>query len=193
MAMVGHIDSVQINSNTKLPIDKTEIKLPALFTGKVTANVLVLKPSESEAQCSSPIAAILGEIRSIIVLHPSPLFLTSIWKDSASIATCSSTQIPTTLQSVSSYHVTGKTTYAGVHALVIQRVDSTHFAGHGVKNQHQLEIEGIGVSLSTIYLDINTGNITLVEARQKTDMTIKASGQEHRFSQEVTQRVDLVP
>ena len=191
--IAGHIDSLRISSNANFSANKAEIKLPVVFTGKVTANVLVLEPSENEAQCSSPMAAILGEVRLVILSYPSPLFLNSAWKDSTSTVTCSGTQIPTTLQSVSSYQVSGKTTYALIHALVIQRIDSTHFAGHGIQNQHQLELEGIGVSFATIYLDINTGTITLIKAHQKTNMTIKASGKERRFSQEVTQRVDLVP
>jgi acetylglutamate synthase len=154
---------------------------------------LILKASESQPQCTSPAATILGEIRSIIVPYPSPLFLTSTWKDSLSTATCSSAQVPTLLESVSSYQVTGKATNRLSQALVIQRVDSTHFAGHGTQNQHELEVTGIGVTLSSIYLDINTGTITLVDTHEKTNIIIRVSGQERRFIQEVRQRVDLLP
>jgi hypothetical protein len=49
------------------------------------------------------------------------------------------------------------------------------------------------VSLSNIYLDINSGTITLVDTHGKADITIRISGQERRFTQQLTQRIDLVP
>jgi hypothetical protein len=193
MTIVGHIDSLTINASAKLSIGQDKIKLPVVFNGKLTDHVLMLEPSDSQTQCASPAAAILGDIRSVILFHPSPLFLTSTWKDSLSTATCSSTQIPTVVESVSSYQVTGKTIHRLSYALVIQRTDSTRFIGHGIQGQHQVEIAGAGVSLSNIYLDISSGTITLVDTHGKADITIRVSGQERRFTQQLTQRVDLIP
>jgi hypothetical protein len=193
--IVGRIDSLTINASAKLSIGQDKIKLPIAFNGKFTDHVLTLEPSDgqTQSQCASPAAAILGDIRSVILSHPSPLFLTSTWKDSLSTATCSSAQIPTVVESISSYQVTGKTINGLSYALVIQRTDSTLFKGHGIQGQHQVEIAGAGVSLTNIYLDINSGVITLVDTHGKADVTIRVSGQERRFTQQLTQRVDLVP
>lgn len=193
MTIAGHIDSLTINTGAKLSIEQDKIKLPVVFNGNLTNHVLTLEPSDSQTQCISPAAAILGDVRSVILFHPSPLFLTSTWKDSLSTATCSSTQIPTMVESVSAYQVIGKTIHGLSYTLVIQRTDSTRFIGHGIQGQHQVEITGAGVSLSNIYLDINSGTITLVDTHEKAEITVRVSGQERRFTQQLTQRVDLVP
>lgn len=191
--IAGQIDSLVLSSNAKIPVNKSNIKLPIPFTGNLADNVLILRPSESQSDCVPPTSTILGEIRPVIFLHPSPLFSTSTWKDSLSIATCSSTQIPTTVKLASSYQVSGRTRYGIIPALAIQRTDSTYFVGHGMQNQHQVDMTGVGVSLTNIYLDINTGTIALTDTRAITSITIRISGQERRFTQEVTQRVDLIP
>jgi hypothetical protein len=193
MTIVGQIDSLTIDTGAKLPISQDKIKLPVVFNGKLADHILTLEPSDNQTQCASPAAVILGDVRSVVLFHPSPLFLTSTWKDSLSTATCSSTQIPTAVESISSYQVTGTTIYGLGYALVIQKTDSTRFIGHGIQGQHQVEIVGGGVSLSNIYLDINSGTITLVDTHGKADITIRISGQERRFTQQLTQRIDLVP
>lgn len=191
--IAGQIDSLLLSSNAKIPVNQSRIRLPIPFTGNLADKVLILRPSESQPECASPVTTILGEIRPVIFLHPSPIFSNSTWKDSLSTATCSSTQIPTTVELASSYQVSGRTRYGIIQALVIERTDSTHFVGHGMQDQHQVDITGIGVGLTNIYLDINTGTLALTDTRAITSITVRISGQERRFTQEVTQRVDLIP
>jgi hypothetical protein len=186
----GHIDSMTTAQNIPLssklnnPLSRVE------FTGQIENGELTLELSPNQADCSSPMTSILGEIRPAITTHSRQVSRTSVWTDSISTVTCSGNGIPTTLKTVRSYRVLGETIHSQTQVLIIERTEATHFNGSGSQEQHQVQIEGIGTGISRIYLDTTTGATIGVENTQKIDTTIRSSGRVQHFIQDITQRIE---
>jgi hypothetical protein len=188
----GYIDSVTVigNSGPTIPLNQPQSRVG--FTGEVRDGVLTLKLSAGQADCTSSMTPILGEIRPVITTHATTLSLTSVWTDSISTITCSGSVVPTSLNAVRSYRILGETTYSGIQALVIERTEATRFNGAGSQGQHQVQIEGIGKATSRIYLAIADGATIAVENTQEIDTTIRSSAVQ-RFVQEITQKIQRIP
>ena len=189
----GYIDSVLIEQAARQDSEVNNATSEIGFGGEVTDARLTLKLATNQPECSSPLTSILGEIRPIILFHPTTLSLTSVWTDSVSASSCSGAGIPTTLKIIRSYRVLGETTYFTTQVVVLERTETASFNGAGSQTQHQVEITGMGTGSSRIYLDKITGNTIAVESIQKIDAAIKSSGRLQHFVQDITQKIKLVP
>lgn len=189
----GYIDSATVAQNSGLTSQLNNPQSRIGLTGEIEGGEVRLKLSADQGECSSPITPILGEIRPLITTHSKALSLTSAWTDSISAVTCSGSGIPTTLKIVRSYRVLGEETYSATQVLLIERIEATNFNGSGSQEQHQVEIKGIGIGTSRIYLDRTTGATVAVESTQKIDTIIRSSGRLQHFIQNITQKIELVP
>jgi hypothetical protein len=189
----GYIESAAITQSNQSESQLNNSSSRIGFNGEITGSELTLKLLTNSTDCTSPISSILGEIRSAIASHPRAISLASVWTDSTSTITCSGNGIPTTLTVVRSYRVLGETTYSRTRALIIERTEATHFSGSGSQEQHQVQIEGAGAGTSKIYLDTRNGAIIAVESTQRIETAIRASGRLRHYTQDITQKVELVP
>lgn len=189
----GYIDSViaaQTSARTSR-LDNPSSRVG--FIGEITDGELTLKLSTNQAECTSRMTPVLGEIRPVITTYSQTLSLSSTWTDSISAMTCSGSEIPTTLKVIRSYRVLGETTHSTIQALVIERSEATHFNGSGNHDHHQVQIEGVGTSTSRVYLNITNGATIAVESTQKVDTAIRSSGRVQHFTQDIKQKIELVP
>lgn len=189
----GHLDSVTVTRTTGPRLDLSNPTSGINFSGEITANGLILKLTTTQADCTSPLTSVLGEVRPVITSRPKTLSLTTVWTDSISALTCSGTGMPTTLRVIRSYRVLGQTTYSATQVVALERTETTNFNGSGSQEQHQVELTGVGIGTSRIYLDRITGNTVAVESTQKVDTAIRSSGRLQHFVQDITQKIQLVP
>jgi hypothetical protein len=139
------------------------------------------------------VSAILSDIHAVMATYPARLRSGLTWKDSAVTTACIGKGVPTAARVVRLYQVLGETTHNKTgRAILIQRLDSTYISGEGTEENHQIHLEGTGSSISKIYIDLNTGLPLSTEVSQVSDITVNSSGKARRFSQGVTQRLDIM-
>lgn len=198
----GHIDSILLNSGSKIGTDNQKVSTPIYFSGIINSGQLVLntttKFSTSVIQtennsCNDPASSLLGEVRGGITLLPPQLQPGSRWTDTISTVTCSGSKILSSLEIIRSYYVIGERTKDNTTTLLIKRTEQIHLMGNGAQGQHQIKLEGEGTGSSEITLDLATGTTLLIAIYQQLKLTVISSGQTKHFTQRVKQQITLIP
>jgi hypothetical protein len=187
VTLIGSVDSARITPAAD------QIHLPASFTGLLSSNELVIKPSGQPAgqECQSPLESLFGEIRSVISTIPSNITSGISWTDSIVTTACSG-NIRTTIKTNRRYTAQGARQLDGQETLLINRSEKTQLTGDGAEGQHQVHLEGEGNGVAELFVNPTTGILVQMEGNQQTRITISTSGQTHSFTQTTHQIVNLM-
>jgi hypothetical protein len=166
------------------------VTLPVHLEGVLTPDSLHLAVDTLTTRCDPVQSAVRSDLHNLITRFPPQLSTGMMWTDSVEVEGCQG-MIPTTADISRSYRVTGETVFKGQPVIVIERRDSIRAHGDGAQQQHRIVIDAGGNGTTIQYLSLSGGQIVSITASQDLDITIRASGQLHRFRQSLKQEIAI--
>ena len=153
--------------------------LPVQISG-VIDSVAAAVDSAITPTCDPIQSNLETDIRNVLISFPRPLAPGLTWRDSTIRIGCYGT-VPLRATVIRRFLVVGKTSFDGLPAIAVQRVDSITAQGAGRQQQHQLVIETRGTGAATYMLNPEVGRLLHLTMSQDLDFSIRASGRISRF------------
>lgn len=158
----------------------------------------VLDSTSSQPDSSGPVqscdpvqSSLQSDIRNLLIRLPAQLEMGVSWRDSTSRSACYGT-LPMSAIVVRQFSVVGKTSYNGVSAIAIQRIDSVAAHGEGRQAQHRVVVDATGTGSATYYLIPEQSSVSHLTTSQDLDFVIQASGKTNRFRESAKEEYSLV-
>lgn len=165
-------------------------QLPLQLAGFLVSDSLVF--TDSLIQKCNPIAtALVTDLHNLLVSFPDTLSIQMSWRDSTSLLGCQGS-IGTQSHLTRSFKVIGESSYEGIPAVIVQRIDSIQATGEGAQQQHRMLLDARGIGSAVYYLDISSGRVLHLSSNQDLNLLITASGKLSHFRESAKQEFALV-
>lgn len=155
-----------------------------------SGTVQVVQPTVDSNGACDIASATVTRAQQLIPALPAHMTAGESWTDSTTTDGCRGS-VPATSHVTRTYTVLSDTTFAGITALHVHRIDVINASGEGAEGQHRVLLSASGNGSAELFFDVSTGRFLGSEGVQNSVVDVNTSGRITRFLQRVAEHVRL--